>query len=61
MASGQIMSHVVGMWALRDWAWILGAHVNEQGRVVIGTAIREQMGIEGPTDLDTSAEVVFVR
>ena len=32
---------------------VLGAHVDEQGRVVIPAAIREQMGIEGP------AEVLF--
>lgn len=32
---------------------VLGAHVNEQGRVVIPAAIRKQMGIEGP------AEVLF--
>ena len=49
------------MWVLRDWAWILGAQVNEQGRVVIGAAIRRHMGIECPADLDTSAEVVVVR
>lgn len=30
---------------------VLGAQVNDQGRVVVPTAIRKQMGIEGPVDV----------
>ena len=30
---------------------VLGAQVNEQGRVVIPAAIRKQMGINGPIDV----------
>ena len=47
MARGQIMSYRAGMCRMA----VLGAQVNEQGRVVIPAAIRKQMGIEGPVDV----------